>query len=384
MKTFNRATHNRRKRYSPPLIIAPIAEVVKRIILVFLFLFLAQPAVMFGMVLYQDSESVAVEDIFKDRRQRSVGLTLETNYIDKVFRVLNAQKDFGNPRAAHHTLNEILNRIESKINPKSKYNKKSAIKALKKIGTLLKREGHFVCRENNLLIQGLEKEAAGKRYIDCDDYASIYLLAAESIGLSLRPVYAAGHMFLMCSLEDNTSFYWEPTVTAEKDWVYYKDWLNIADDSIYPKVLSDKEFEAIHACNLGVAWHEKGEYAAAIIHYQEAIRLHPEFAEAYNNLGVAYAKQGKYDKALECYQKAVHLNENYGDCYLNTGIAFHKLGLFQEAIKHYEKAIVVEPQNKKALRYEYIAWVKQKEPERAIEFVKKIHTVKIPRQKPPR
>jgi tetratricopeptide (TPR) repeat protein len=341
----------------------------KKIIFVLVFAFLAEPAV----ILFSGAQKIYAEEIPRRKQQRLETSSLGSNYVARVYHVLDAQKDFGNLSEAHQTLNDLLGRIERKLSPKSKYNKKNAIKALKMIGTMLKREGHFECRENNLLIQGLEKEAAGKRYIDCDDYATIYLLAGESIGLSLKPVYAAGHMFLICSLEDNASFYWEPSVTAEKDWIFYKDWLNIADNSIYPKVLNEKEFEAVHSCNLGVAWHEKRDYSSAIKYYKNAIRQHPEFAEAYNNLGVAYAKLGNYDKALECYQKAVSMNSNYMDCLLNMGIAFHKLGCFKEAVEFYEKAIEVEPENEKAYRYAYIALVKTQDQVKAAEFINRIH-----------
>ena len=223
---------------------------------------------------------------------------------------------------------------------------------------------------------GLKKRKNGKRFIDCDDYSSIYLLIGEFIGLSLKPVYAPGHIFLMCRLDDNTCFYWEPTITAERDMVFYKEWLNIAEDSVYPKELNEIEFEAIHFCNLGVAWYEKGDYCKAIEFYEKAIQLSPFYPEAHNNLGVAYAKQGKYARALECYRYATTINPNYATSYLNMGIAFYKLGYFRKAIEYYEKTIEVDPKNEKALTYMYAALVKMEKQGKALEVVETIDNLK--------
>jgi len=62
--------------------------------------------------------------------------------------------------------------------------------------------------------------------------------------------------------------------------------------------------------NLGFALAEKGKIQEAIDHYNKAIRLKPDYFEAYNNRGNVYLNQGI--KELGCYdaQKACAL----GDC----------------------------------------------------------------------
>ena len=42
----------------------------------------------------------------------------------------------------------------------------------------------------------------------------------------------------------------------------------------------------------------QGKYDEALIALDEAIRLDPKFASAWNNKGFALEKQGKYDEAL--------------------------------------------------------------------------------------
>jgi len=263
----------------------------------------------------------------------------QQKYDLKVREFLESQKEFGNPASALQTLDHLYGKIKMKIRPRTKYKKKEAIEALKVIDGVLKKEGRFEYGENKLLIEGLKKQNDGKRFIDCYDFSFIYLFAGERLGLFLEPVYAPQHVFLRCRLDDYTSFYWEPTLAAEKDVGFYKDWLNIPDESIYPIILNEKEFKAIQLCNLGAAWYEKGDYVKAVEYYKEAIRLNQDCAEAINNLGVIYSKQGNLDIAMDCYQKATRIDPNYAEAFSNIGVVFYKQGYLQKAIELFERAI---------------------------------------------
>lgn len=263
----------------------------------------------------------------------------QQKYDLKIREFLESQKEFGNPASALQTLDHLFGKIKMKIRPRTKYNKKEAIKALKVIDGVLKKEGKFEYRKNNLLIEGLKKQKDGKRFIDCDDFSSIYLFAGERLGLFLEPVYAPQHVFLRCRLDDYKSFYWEPTLAAEKDVGFYKDWLNIPDGSIYPIILNKNEFEAIQLCNLGTAWYEKGDYIKAVEYYKKAIRLNQDCAEAINNLGVIYSKQGSLDIAMDCFKKATRIDPNYAEAFNNIGVVLYKQGYLQKAIDFFERAI---------------------------------------------
>jgi len=289
---------------------------------------------------------------------------------------LESQKEFGNLTSALQTLDHLFGKIEMKVRPRAKYNKEEAIEALKVIDGVLKEEGKFEYRRNNLLIEGLKKQENGKRFIDCDDYSSIYLFAGERLGLSLEPVYVPKHVFLKCILDDYTSFYWEPTIASEKDAGFYRDWLNIPDKNSYPKVLDEKEFAAIHFCNLGVAWYEKGDYAKVIEYSERATKLNPKYAVAFNNLGVAHAKQGNLDVAMECYKKATSINPNYAAAFSNIGVTFYRLGFLEKAVECFEKAIELDPHYDRAYDNKVIVLMENGERNRALSFVNEIHDLK--------
>ena len=236
-----------------------------------------------AIAVFLSPQPAHAEDSHQQKLVKQLTAGHQNRYGVKVRESLESQKEFGNPASALQTLDHLFGKIEMKVRLRAKYNKEEAIEALKVIDGVLKEEGKFEYRRNNLLIEGLIKQEDGKRFIDCDDYSSIYLFAGERLGLYLEPVYVPKHVFLRCILDDYTSFYWEPTIASEKEAGFYKDWLNIPEESSYPKILDEKEFEAIHLSNLGVAWYEKGDYAKVIEYSQKAVRLDPKHAVAFNN-----------------------------------------------------------------------------------------------------
>ncbi len=66
---------------------------------------------------------------------------------------------------------------------------------------------------------------------------------------------------------------------------------------------------------LRCAEQDKGQEAVDC--YEQALRLKPDYAEAYNNLGVARLAQGKLDEALACLRQALHLKPDYADAHNN-------------------------------------------------------------------
>ncbi len=340
-------------------------------------------ALVFGVVIaglviaaFLSSQPAHAEESHQQKLVKQLKPGAQNRYNLTVRESLHSQKEFGNPASALQTLDHLYGKIEMKIRPKTKYNKEEAIEALRAIDGVLKEEGKFEYRKNNILIEGLKKQKNGKRFIDCDDYSSIYIFAGERLGLSLEPVYVPKHVFLRCIIDDYTSFYWEPTIAAEKDAGFYKDWLNMPDESIYPKILNEKEFEAIHFCNLGTAWYEKGDYAKVIEYSEIAIKLDPHYAAAFNNLGAAHAKQGNLDVAIECYKKAISINPNYAAAFSNIGVAFYKRGYLNEAVEYFEKAIEVDPEYDKAYSNKVVVLKVKGEHRRALSFVNKIHDLK--------
>ena len=77
--------------------------------------------------------------------------------------------------------------------------------------------------------------------------------------------------------------------------------------------------------------------------YQEAIRLQPDYADAYNNLGVVFAEMGKPDEAVNCCLRGLELAPNSSSFYSNMANALFAQGRGEEALAVHRKAIALRP-----------------------------------------
>jgi tetratricopeptide (TPR) repeat protein len=95
--------------------------------------------------------------------------------------------------------------------------------------------------------------------------------------------------------------------------------------------------------NLGVALAGQGDFEAATGHFSEAILISPGYAEAHLNLGAAVAKQGRFQEAIGHFSEALRIKPDYAEARYNLGLALAKQGRFQEAIGHFSEALRIKP-----------------------------------------
>ena len=95
--------------------------------------------------------------------------------------------------------------------------------------------------------------------------------------------------------------------------------------------------------NLGLVLFEKGQVAAAIQDYQDALKLNPNFAEAHNNLGNALGKHGQLDEAIAQYRKVLELTPTKAKGHFNLAVVLGQKGQPDEAIEEYQKSLKIDP-----------------------------------------
>ena len=94
----------------------------------------------------------------------------------------------------------------------------------------------------------------------------------------------------------------------------------------------------------GVELHRQGRFTEAIAEYDEAIRLNPQYARAYNNRGNSYARLGELEQAIDDYDEAIRLAHKGALIHNNRAGVYLKLGQYQRAIQDYDEAIRLAPQ----------------------------------------
>lgn len=114
------------------------------------------------------------------------------------------------------------------------------------------------------------------------------------------------------------------------------------------------------------------KYALAITDCSKAIKINPQYANAYNARGDAYYGQGKYELAIADYNKAIELKyDPLSQVYNNRGITYYQQGNYQQAIADYNKAIQIDPNYAEAYYYRGLSRSYLREKQAAIQDLKK-------------
>lgn len=114
------------------------------------------------------------------------------------------------------------------------------------------------------------------------------------------------------------------------------------------------------------------DYASATASYQNALRLNPNMAKAYNGLGICFKEQQQYDAALVNLQNAAERDRrdpeiaaNLGDLYLNI------FGQAAQALPYLDRALEADPENAEVARNRGWAHAQLQEYKAAIEDLNK-------------
>ncbi len=116
--------------------------------------------------------------------------------------------------------------------------------------------------------------------------------------------------------------------------------------------------------NLGNYLAEHNRMLEATAHYQEAVRIWPDYPPARSNMGFALAAQGRYDEAIDYYRSALALKPGMAKTHYLLGSALAAEGKRVEAIAEYKTALSLEPDHLLALND--LAWLLAASPQPAL------------------
>ena len=97
------------------------------------------------------------------------------------------------------------------------------------------------------------------------------------------------------------------------------------------------------ANHLGLVLQARGETAAALEAFREAVRYEPAEPGYRSNLGVALRAAGDLTGAIAQYRAVLALQPDHARAHANLGVALQASGAIDEAVEHYRRAIALEP-----------------------------------------
>ena len=95
--------------------------------------------------------------------------------------------------------------------------------------------------------------------------------------------------------------------------------------------------------NLGITHRDLGQFELAVEKLKSSIAIEPNNVDAHYNLAITYKDINEIDKAIESYKKVMEINPKFAAAYNNLGNIFKESGRKHSAIDYYEKAIEINP-----------------------------------------
>jgi tetratricopeptide (TPR) repeat protein len=116
----------------------------------------------------------------------------------------------------------------------------------------------------------------------------------------------------------------------------YQDPVRLWTDTVQKRPTSAKAHN-----NLAHAYYHRGEFDAAIRHYEQAVKLEPGVAQVHFNLGLALQDAGRPAEAIKAYAEAVRLLPNFAQAQALLGVLLAKEGRVVEAHTHLQHALAL-------------------------------------------
>ncbi|WP_158900643.1 tetratricopeptide repeat protein [Burkholderia sp. L27(2015)] len=108
------------------------------------------------------------------------------------------------------------------------------------------------------------------------------------------------------------------------------------------QALAHERSNAYAYSNLASAYQKLGRYPEAIVRFERALALRPDFVEALSNLGNTLRDAGRREEALASYNRALALKPDRPDVLANRGNVLRELRRFDEALDDFDRGLALD------------------------------------------
>ncbi len=161
---------------------------------------------------------------------------------------------------------------------------------------------------------------------------------------------------------------------------YYSQGLGILSRDDYAKAVVYFEKAAEVDPNYAEAWYQAGfcygmlgKHTDALRATRQAAKLRPNWAETFVNIGASSYALGQYKDAVEAYRTATKIDDSNADTQYALGLSFGKLNRTDEEILAYKRTIALKPDHAAAIERLGVSYFKQK---RYAESIQQFETLK--------
>lgn len=167
-------------------------------------------------------------------------------------------------------------------------------------------------------------------------------LAGKGDVLSLQEKHVEAFQFYIRAEQSPGSTFGAPDWVARGDHFYGKRMINEAI-VCYDRAIALKPDYLWAWRAKGLAVQAQGNLDLAVTCFNKALEFEPGNATVLLDQGGVFLGLSKYDEALTCYNKVLELDPKNYVATVNKGVAYQNLGRYEEAISWYEKGIEIDP-----------------------------------------
>ncbi len=121
--------------------------------------------------------------------------------------------------------------------------------------------------------------------------------------------------------------------------------------AIYEKLIANREDSGILYFNLAIIYSRMGKADAAIEKLQSAVKINPDYKEAYAGLGILYGYEKRYAEAVKNFEKVLEFDDANAVIYFYLGILYEKQKKKDLAVKNFKEAIRCDPDFAESYNY---------------------------------
>ena len=176
----------------------------------------------------------------------------------------------------------------------------------------------MVCIEQDLVEEAYQ---ALKKAVTLDPRNAYYNFALGAVAMERENASESIPYFQKyCELEPH-----DPRGRLALAAAYFNSYENDKAEEVLKAIRNNPQTAAGAHYYLGRIANRKGDYAEAIDHLRMALKVHPDFADAYAELGLVHLKQAQYAQAEEALLRAVKLNPDSYLANLNLMVLYQRL-----------------------------------------------------------
>ncbi|MCL6436647.1 MAG: tetratricopeptide repeat protein, partial [Leptolyngbyaceae cyanobacterium HOT.MB2.61] len=117
------------------------------------------------------------------------------------------------------------------------------------------------------------------------------------------------------------------------------------------QIVRTENVSGVNSFQQGVELSQAGNYEAALLLFDEAIRLQPNSYDVWNEKGNALINLGRHGEAIACFERAIACDPTIPATYYSLGWAAYVTERYELAIANFQKTLELQSDFPKSYVY---------------------------------